>query len=124
MKYIFCLSHGQAAVERGFNHNKTVLQNNIICKSVTSKCLVKDYLISNGIHPHQVKVTAEMKRSVRSANTKYNVYRAEVEKANKSKEASLACKSIKQDIADMVTRKECLIKVVQSLKGASQRVFR
>ena len=123
MRYIFCLSHGQAAVERGFSHNKTVLQNSIQCKSVKSKRMVKDYLISNGIRPHEVKVTTEMKQSVRSANAKYNAYKAEVEKANKAKEASLATQNIQKDIADMVAKKECLVKVVQSLKEQAKESF-
>ena len=123
MIQIFLLSHGQAAVERGFSHNKTVLQNNVSCKSVTSKRLVKDYLISSDIHPHQVKVTTAMKKYVSDAGAKYAIYLDDIKKSTKAKEDSIARNNIKNDIAEMVTRKAGMIKEVKYLKDQAKQSF-
>ena len=43
-KLIFTLSHGQAAVERGFSMNKEILVENLQQKSLISKRMVYDYM--------------------------------------------------------------------------------
>ena len=116
MKMIFSISHGEAAVERGFSHNKTVLQNNITAKSVCSKRFVKDYLLSNGILPHEVRITRAMTLSVKDAKMKYEKFLLESERAKKSSEASVIRKNIKADIDHLQGQKDSIEKEIKTLR--------
>ena len=82
MRYIFCMSHGQAAVKRGFSKNNHILQNNMSGRNITSK----DYLKSNGIKSHEVKINYDMKNAVKSSSLKYQQYLEDNKKTKKAKE--------------------------------------
>ena len=47
-KFLFTLSHGQSAVERGFNINKQTLVDNLQEVSVTSLCTVYNEILDHG----------------------------------------------------------------------------
>ena len=70
---IFCLSHGQAPVERGFSHNKNALQTNLQEKSLISKRLIKDFLVSNQLQPHEVPLTPALMKQVGLARKQYAI---------------------------------------------------
>jgi len=46
---IFCLSHGQSAIERGFNANKQYIADNQAADSLISLRIIHDHLKSNKI---------------------------------------------------------------------------
>ena len=65
------LSHGQAAVERGFSINNSLSIVNISEKSLLCKKLVKDHLLSNQQEAHTVPITNQLIRSAATARQKY-----------------------------------------------------
>ena len=71
LKVILTLSHGQAAVERGFSINNSLSIVNISEKSLVCKKLVKDHLLSNQQEAHTVLITNQLIRSVATARQKY-----------------------------------------------------
>ena len=81
---ILTLSHGQADIERGFFQNKTVLQQNIKEDSISSKRIIKNRMLANKVQPHSIQITNEMRKSVRAARTRYDVYLEEEKKRNES----------------------------------------
>ena len=71
-KIILTLSHGQAAVERGFRNNNSLSKVNISELSLVCKKIVRDHLISNQLKPHTVPITNQLMRSVALARQNYN----------------------------------------------------
>ena len=57
VRIILTLSHGQAAAERGFNHNNYVLQPNMTPNAITSKRLIKGHMLAYGLEPHTIELT-------------------------------------------------------------------
>ena len=71
-KMILTLSHGQAAVERGFRINNSLSKVNISELSLVCKKIVRDDLISNQLKPHTVPITNQLMRSVALARQRCN----------------------------------------------------
>ena len=72
VKMILTLSHGQAAVERGFSINNSLSKVSISEQSLVCKKIVRDHLISNQLKPHTVPITNQLMRSVALVRQKYN----------------------------------------------------
>ena len=60
LKVILTLNHGQAAVEHSFSINNSFSIVNISEKSLVSKKLVKDHLLSNQQEAHTVSITNQL----------------------------------------------------------------
>ena len=100
VKVILTLTHGQAAVERGFSIKNSLSKVNITEQSLLCKKIVRDHLISN----HTVPITNQLMRSVALAHQKYNE-RSENKKNDREKEnCSNEKKKITEEIA-VVTQK-------------------
>ena len=104
VKIILTLSHGQAAVERGFSIKNSLSKVNISEQFLVCKKIVRDHLISNQLKPHTVPITNQLMRSVALAREKYNK-RLENKKNDTEKEnCSNEKKKIIEEIA-VVTQK-------------------
>ena len=123
LKMIFVISHGQGSVERGFSHNKTVLQTNIGEISVISKRLVKDYLISKNVLPHQVEVTKEMRTCVSGARQRWQMYLEQNKKDKQTDEAVNAVTVIKADLKDMKEKLQHLKDEIMALRKEANSFF-
>ena len=80
------LSHGQASVERGFSVNKAIITENISTDSIVGKHLVRDYLLTNNLKPHNVQFTSNLKAAFKSARQKSELA-LEAERSKKEKQA-------------------------------------
>ena len=69
LKIILTLSHGQAAVERGFSINKSLLKVNISEHSIISKKIIRDHMLANGLEAHTFTIPNKL---VLSCNTAYS----------------------------------------------------
>ena len=67
VRIILTLSHGQAAVACGFNHNDYVLQPNMTPNTIISKRLIKDHMLAHKLEPHTIETTKPMTKSFRAA---------------------------------------------------------
>lgn len=85
IKMILTLSHGQAAVERSFSINNSVLNLNMKEDSIVAKKIVKDHMISNGLKPNTINISNKLIRSVASARQKYKDSLAQSQVKNKKK---------------------------------------
>ena len=83
VRLFLTLSHGQAAVERGFSINNTSVKTNMTPVSIISRRIIKDHLIANQLKPHTVHITASLIKSFRSARQAYMI---ELDNAKKEKE--------------------------------------
>ena len=73
VRLVLTLSHGQAAVERGFSINNTSVKTNMTPVSIISRRIIKDHLIANQLKPHTVHITASLIKSFRSAHQAYMI---------------------------------------------------
>ena len=71
IKIVLTLSHGQAAVERSFSVNNSVLNLNMKEDSIVAKKIVKDHMIFNSLKPYTIAITNQLIRSVSAARQKY-----------------------------------------------------
>lgn len=115
LKIVLTLSHGQAAVERGFSVNKSLLVENLSTSSLISQRIVHDHLTSNNLSSEDFEICGKLRKSVRSARSKYDQYLADKRKEKVETAKSLKRKSIQEDIDVVRSKKKVLEKTVLSL---------
>ena len=74
LKIIFCMSHGQASVESGFNDNNAVLNHNMGENTVISRRFIKNYLRVNAIEPYTIQIKNELLKSVKCARQRHEIH--------------------------------------------------
>jgi len=91
VKLLLTISHGQAAVERGFSNNNDILKTNMSPETVIAKRLIKDHMLAHELKPHTIEVTKAMVKAYRNAHAKYKLSLEEEKKkvalCNKEKQA-------------------------------------
>ena len=70
-KVLFCLSHGQASVERVFSVNSNLLVENIHEDSLIAQRISHDHMKSLKFEAYEVKVTKSCFDNVNSARRRY-----------------------------------------------------
>ena len=75
IKIILTLSHGQAAVERSFSINKSVVDVNMKEESIVARKTIKDHMLSNDIQPDTIEISNKMINFYRSARQKYEIHK-------------------------------------------------
>ena len=70
---ILTLSHGQTAVERSFNINKSVVDVNMKEESIVARKAIKDHMLPNDIQPDMTENSNKMINFYRSARQKYEI---------------------------------------------------
>ena len=89
IKMIRTLSHGQAAVERSFRINKSVVDVNMKEESVVARKTIKDHMSSNDIRPDMIEISNKMINFYRSARQKYEIHKEREAEKKKKKEKSI-----------------------------------
>ena len=112
---ILTLSHGQAAVERGFSLSNSLSIVNISEKSLVYKKLVKDYLLSNQQEAHSGPITNQLICSVAAAHQKYKESSKEKRKRKKEDNLTKEKKKVTDEITVLVQRHEKLQKLHENL---------
>ena len=73
-KILFSLSHGRAAVERGFSVNREVLVENLKQQSLVSQRIVYNYMtVGHSANLHEFQIQRELLLSCKGAHAKYAV---------------------------------------------------
>lgn len=87
VRIILCLSHGQAAVERGFSLNKKFIVENQLEASLIAQRRIKDYLAAKcDSDLKNVIITKQMINSVRCASGRYKFALKEADRKSSEKE--------------------------------------
>ena len=66
-----CFSHGQSAIERGFNIDKQLFIENLQEKSLISQQIVHNNINSNKIKVQEYDISSDFLKSCRLANSRY-----------------------------------------------------
>ncbi|XP_066936367.1 uncharacterized protein [Clytia hemisphaerica] len=115
LKVVLTLSHGQAAVERGFSVGKASMRINISDESIVAKKIVKDYLLSNKIDISNYSPPSKLVLSCKSAHTRYKA--SLQEKADSEAKDALKEKRelLQKEIDELVAKESKIKKTCQSL---------
>ena len=60
VKVVLIVSHGQAAVERGFSLNNSLVKINMSQETIISHRIIKDNLLANDLKAHTIEVTSAL----------------------------------------------------------------
>ena len=71
LKLVFVHSHGQAAVETGFNLRDISLQENISAESTNSHRIIIDHMLFHGLTPETIDIPGKLLLSVKSARFRF-----------------------------------------------------
>ena len=115
LKLVFVLSHGQAAVERGFNLHDISLQENIGAESTNSRRIIIDHMLSLGLTPETIDIPRKLLLSVKSARFRYE--EAKKEQRDKAERETKHQKllNIDNDITELKGKIDSLMKVNNEL---------
>ena len=86
---IFCLSHGQSTVERGFSANKEYIKKNQSENCLVSLRIIHNHLTSKKVTASSITITADLIKSVRSARLRYEQFQLEISKEKKPTDKQL-----------------------------------
>ena len=92
---VFIISHGQAAIERGFKINKELSVQNQSTDSLIALRIVNDHHESNGVTAANIPITRERVKHARAARLRYSE-----SNETKNKEAALNAKNLKRKVID------------------------
>lgn len=109
IKIILCLSHGNAAVERGFSVNKQCLVENLKEDSLIAQRLVHDAVSAAG-GVDKVVITDKMVQMVRNS---YSVFREELQKK----------KAERRVVSDVQKNKKRVAALVKELEEKKRRLL-
>ena len=110
MQLVFCLSHGQSSVERGFSINRDTAKTNMHKDTFIRRRLIKDHLISTASTPATFHIDQDLMISCTAAKMKYDQYMADEKKRKEKNEAEVVATSVASRIAEMEAEKLVLTK--------------
>ena len=115
VQLLLTLSHGQAAVERGFSVNKDILAPNLKTLSLTSVRLIHDIISTKEINIADYIITDELCKSCSHASNRYKMYMMERQTKDQEPEKVRKRKALQDDLVLAKKRKTELQVTAQKL---------
>ena len=112
---IFCLSHGQAQIERGFKANKEFEVENLSESSLVSLRGIHDHMRSKCVTAASIPITQELMKSVRLARSRYSQALAEQKTVTTATTNEFKRKIIAEEIGEIVKKKRYLLLSIDEL---------
>lgn len=119
---IFTLSHGQATVERGFSVNSEMLSVNMAEKTTVACRFVYDTIKGNADHFSELPFTPRLKRNVRAARMRYQLYLEDQRKLTADEEKSSKRKAMEDDIHAAESKRKILKESVESMRKEADKL--
>ena len=113
IKMILTLSHGQAAVERSFRINKSVVDVNMKEESIVARKTIKDHMSSNYIRPVMIEISNKMINFYRSPRQKYEIHKEREAEKKKRKEKSIQQQILEEEIKDTTEKSNQLLETIK-----------
>ena len=114
--FVFTMSHGQGAVERGFNINKQLLVENILKTSTRGQRLVYDYFQSLNVKLHEYVIPKELLLSCKQAHSRYEEARRKTNESETNNENQRKRKMKEDEMADIKRQKLSLERSIKSMQ--------
>ena len=120
-KRVFTLSHGQAAVERGFSVNKELLVENLQQLSLVSQRIVSDYLTDFGKSIIKVPLTNALLKSCQLAHSRYTTALEMNKNEAHAQEKDRKRKLKVEEIAEVKEKKRALETDIEKYSFAAEK---
>ena len=98
LQILFIMSHGQAAVKRGFSINNNVIEENMSPELTAAGRLIKDHVLGNGLTPESIYLSQNLIRLVREAAQKYKDFLEEKRKETEREEENRRLEVLSNDM--------------------------
>lgn len=118
VRILLVLSHGQAAVERGFSVNKEVEVKNLQAKSLVAQSLVCDYVTSCG-GVLEVPLTKELLQSVQRSRQRYSIYLEEQRQLKKTSQQNMKRQQVMDGLESLKKRQKLTEEDIDSLEKSA-----
>ena len=122
-KLIFCISHGQASVERGFSVNRYVSQHNMNEDTFVARRMIIDHLYSLNVKPAFFDITPDLVLAVDKARKNYDAYLKQVQGNKKAKDIEPAARSLEQNIKEKEKERIVMKRSADELQLKFDKVF-
>ena len=109
IKIILTLSHGQAAVERSFSINKSVVDVNMKEESIVARKTIKNHMLSNDVQPDMIEISNKMINFYRSARQKYEIHKEREAEKKKKKDKLIQQQILEEEIKDTTEKSKQLL---------------
>ena len=121
---VFCLSHGQASVERGFSVNKNIAKHNMTENAFICRRLIKDHLLAKNVLPAEFEITPQLALAVTGAKREYEKY---LEDQRKSKSSAVVVTAVQvsreHKINEMQNDRKGMVKERDVLQAQFNKLF-
>ena len=123
LQILFIMSHGQAAVERGFSINNNVVEQNMSPETITARRLIKDHMLANGLTPESIHLSQNLIRSVRGAAQKYKDFLEEKRKESEREEEDRRLEVLSNDMIKLKNRCQQMQRAIDEMEVESTECF-
>ena len=115
LKVAFVLSHGEAAVERGFDLRDQSLKENISTESLNAHGIITDNMISCKVKPETLYISNKLLLSAKCSRVKHEKAKKQNSEKEESETRNHNLEIINEEIADVKAKAENLSKVNEHL---------
>ena len=112
---VFCLSHSQSSIQRGFKTNKDFVVENQSEFSLMALRTVQDHMRAKEVTSAGIKITKDLCKSVKLARRRYDDYREKTKLEKKDTDKDLKRKIIHDEIEDIRTKKRFVESNIEQL---------
>ena len=112
---VFCLFHGQSAVERGFNTNDAFTVVNQSEFSLVALRMIHDHMRAKDVAPHSMKITTELRKSVGDAWRHSDAFSKQNREKKTVTEREKKRKLVADEIQEVQEKRKCLLTAVKGL---------
>ena len=121
-RIIFTLSHGQAAVERGFSVNSKLLVENLLENILVASRFVYSSVKSDTNHFGELSFTLRLKRNVWAARMRYQLYLEEQRILHFKSDKAKKRKAVEDEIREVDCKRKLLNKKHPSYEPRSRQI--
>ena len=109
-QFIFTLSHGQAALERGFLINNGLMVENMKKESLTASRFVCNTVKNSAVHFSEIRLTLRLKRNLRAARMRYQLHLKNKRKLSAESQKARKRKAVQDKIRSVESKRKLLKK--------------
>jgi len=112
---ISTLSHGQAALERGFLINNELMVENMKEESLTASRFVYDTVKNSAVHFSEIRLTPRLKQNDRAARMRYQLHLEDQRKLTAGSEKARKRKAVQDKIRSVESKRKLLKESIASM---------
>ena len=120
VRKLLILSHGQAAVERGFSYNKLISVENLAAHSLIAQRRIMDFIKFHG-GTTKVPLSDALIKAAKQGNANYEIFLAKQKEANEKAKKSGEKRKREEELEQLHSKKKCLeTEKLELIKNANE----